>query len=149
MAVTKEQDGILKIIALGSCVAVIAVARRYRTIGMVHTVVPDSNSDPRKSRITPGYYADTAIPTLLRMLRASGVFNPRDIVIKLVGGSRTLVCHQDIGKRNILACRKALWQNKMAALAEDVGANHPRTVHVYAATGRVVIQSPGRGEWEL
>ena len=149
MAVCNEQDGILKIMALGSCVAVIAIARRYRTVAMVHTVVPNSMSDPRRSKITPGYYADTAIPTLLELLRSSGVFNRRDIVMKLVGGSKTMVCHQDMGRRNILACRKSLWHHKMAPLAEDVGANHPRTVHVHAWTGRVLIQSPGRGEWEL
>ena len=54
-----------------------------------------------------------------------------------------------IGKRNVLAIRKTLWRFRLGAIAEDVGGNISRSVAVDMNTGKVIISSPGRGEWEL
>ncbi len=151
LAISREPGSILKAMALGSCVAVVAVAPRYRAVGMIHVVLPDSKIDAEKGTIQPGYFADTGIPALLAQFRSAGVLNMRDLVIKLAGGAKVMAGNAtfDIGKRNILACRKALWQNKMAPLGEDVGSNFSRTVWVAVDTGRVFVDSPGKGRWEL
>lgn len=143
------RTGSLKIMALGSCVAVIAIVKRHSLVGMAHVVLPDSQIDPEKSKTTPGFFADQAIHTLLVMLKEAGVDNQRDIAIKLVGGAKVMLSSRDIGKRNVLACRKALWQRRMAAIAEDVGSNLPRTVSVIAESGKVMIRSSSKGKWEI
>ena len=55
----------------------------------------------------------------------------------------------NIGKRNVLAIRKILWKLRLGARKEDVGDNFSRTVSVDVDTGKVLISSPKRGEWEL
>lgn len=141
----------LKILALGSCVAVIAVARRYRIVGLVHVVLPNSKADEQKSIQLPGYYANTAIPALVKSFKMAGVLNAREIEIYLVGGSQMQDPNTgiDIGKRNILACRKALWKHQMAAIKEDVGFNLPRTVRVVVDTCKVFVKTLGCLEEEL
>lgn len=55
----------------------------------------------------------------------------------------------NIGKRNLLAVKKILWANRLGAISEDIGGQFSRSVSIDAATGRVILSSPGRGEWEL
>ena len=142
---------IIKTLALGSCVAVIAVAPRRRAVGMVHIVLPDSRIDKDKATAMPGYFADTGIQALLNEFKKYGISSNHEFVIKLVGGSSVMDENRrfDIGKRNVLAARKFLWKNHMAALSEDIGGSHSRTVWVEVDTGRVFIESPGRGRWEI
>ena len=149
--VSMEPGTILKAMALGSCVGVVAVAPRYRAVGMVHVVLPDSKIDTDRALAMPGYFADTGIAALMDQFKAAGVHNRRDMVIKMAGGARVMKANTtfDIGKRNVLACRKELWRNQMAAIAEDIGNTFSRTVWVEVDTGRVFVESPGLGRWEL
>ncbi len=38
---------------------------------------------------------------------------------------------------------------RLGAIAEDLGGNFSRSVAVETSTGRIVLSSPGRGEWEI
>ena len=149
--VTKEPGAVLRAMALGSCVGVVVVAPRYRAIGMAHIVLPDSKIDPNRALELPGYFADTGIDEMLDQFRKMGVHNHRDLMIRLAGGASVVKASSnfDIGKRNILAVRKHLWRNRLAPIAEDVGASISRTVWVSSETGKVFIESPGRGRWEI
>lgn len=148
---SKTPGTVIKSVGLGSCVAVVAVAPKHRAVGLLHVVLPNSRVDPEKAQQIPGYFADTGIGALLDAFKKLGVTNPKDLVIKLAGGASVMDANRtfDIGKRNILASRKMLWKHHMAAIAEDVGGNYSRTVWVEVDTGRVYIESPGRGRWEL
>ncbi len=148
---SKTPGTIIKTLALGSCVGVIAVAPKYRAVGLLHVVLPSSKIDQEKAAALPGYFADTGIDALLKEFRKLGVRSNADLIIKLAGGASVMDTEKtfDIGKRNLLATRKILWKNHMAAIAEDVGGNYSRTVWVEVDTGRVFIQSPRRGRWEL
>lgn len=149
--VSKTPGTIIKAMALGSCVGLVVIAPRYRTVGMVHIVLPDSKIDKDRASITPGYFADTGIQALMDEFKKRGVHNRRDMIIKIAGGARVMAANNsfDIGKRNVLASKKQLWQCQMAPLAEDIGASYSRTMWVEVDTGRVFIESPGRGRWEL
>jgi len=151
LEVTKRPGDVLKTLALGSCVSVIMIAPKLRAVGMAHIVLPDSGIDPERAETTPGYFADTGIAALLARFRAMNVLSTRDLIVKLTGGASVMDSNRafDIGKRNVLSCRKSLWQNRMAAISEDVGGNFSRTVWVEVDTGRAYITSPGRGRWEL
>ena len=45
--------------------------------------------------------------------------------------------------------RKVLWRHGLGPVSEDVGGNFSRSVAVYQETGRVVLSSPGRDNWEV
>ena len=141
---------VLKTYALGSCVGVIMVAPRFHTAGLLHLALPESEINSELARRQPAKFADTGIPVMLEKMARMGC-QRKDIIIKLAGGARILNAdqHFEIGKRNILAVKKILWKYKLGAVAEDVGKNYSRTVTVEVATGKVVLSSPGKGEWEL
>jgi len=150
-AVTNQPGDVVKTFALGSCVAMIVLAPRIRAVGMVHIALPESKLGNGKENNLPGYFADTAIPVVLDNFRKLGIANNRDLIIKLAGGASMMdpQGYFNIGKRNVLAIRKILWQYKLGAIAEDIGQNFSRTVRVEVDTGLVYLSSPNREEWQL
>ncbi|HQU72340.1 MAG TPA: chemotaxis protein CheD [Calditrichia bacterium] len=149
--VSDKADSIVKTMALGSCVAAVFLAPSIKMVGMVHIALPDSTIDPVKAARMPGYFADTAIPLLIKKFRAMGVQKPSELTVKLIGGASIMDPSGtfNIGKRNVLATRKMLWKFRLGAKAEDVGKDFSRTVWVDAQTGKVKVFSPDHGEWEV
>ena len=74
-----------------------------------------------------------------------------NLVIKLGGGVMVMDTNSlfDIGKRNILATKKLLWKYGLGLKAEDVGGSLPITASIEINTGKVMISSAGRGNWEV
>ena len=145
--VVNKPGDIIKTHALGSCIAIIMLDPITRSIGMVHIALPESNVHKTRAEKLPGYFADTAVPVLLEKMKEMGAAtNLRKIVVKLTGGANVMDKNNtfNIGKRNALAIKKALWQQRMGAVAEDVGGTISRTVTVGVDDGKVVITSPGR-----
>jgi len=150
--VSKTVGAIVKTYALGSCVAIVLLDPRTRTVGMIHIALPDSKINPSKVRERPGYFADTGIPRLLeKMVSVSGNSNTRSLVVKIAGGASIMDPNDtfNIGKRNVLAAKKILWAHGMGPVAEDVGANYSRTVAVPVDSGEMLISCPGRGQWKI
>jgi chemotaxis protein CheD len=143
---------IIKTMALGSCVSVVFFHRASKAAGMVHVALPDSSISPQRAKTRPGYFADTGIAALFKaMNRFTGFNQGRDVVVKLVGGARVMDPKGtfNIGKRNVLAVKKILWQRGLGPVAEDVGGVISRTVTVEVGLEKVVIHSAGRGMWEI
>jgi chemotaxis protein CheD len=149
--VSKDPQAIIRAIGLGSCIGIIAVSPRRRVAGMAHVVLPQSSIDPKKAEQKPGYFADTAVEGLLEAFKPFGVRNPRELMVKIAGGASIMDQNRafDIGKRNILAVKKALMKNRLVPIAEDVGRNFSRTVWIDVATGLTYIRTAGKPEWEL
>jgi chemotaxis protein CheD len=142
----------VKTLGLGSCVAVIVLDPQTHAVGMVHVALPDSGmSTPDVVKAQPGRFADTAVQALLADMKKLGATQVPGMIIKLVGGASVMDAHNtfNIGKRNILALKKSLWNLGLGARAEDVGKNISRSVSVSVDTGRVIVRSPGRGEWAV
>jgi len=142
----------VKTYALGSCIAVVLMDPKTRTVGMVHVALPESRINPGKSAERPGYFADTGIPALLReMGKFGGDPRGRGMIVKLAGGAKIMDPNDtfNIGKRNELAIKKILWAHGMGAVAEDLGGNYSRTVSVSVETGIITLSSPGRSNWTL
>lgn len=147
-----QGSGRLRTLALGSCVAVIIQDSRTKTSGMVHVVLPFSNTNPGKASSMPGYFADTGILALIREMAALGCSeNGRGKIVKLVGGAQILDPNNtfNIGKRNVLAVKKVLWKYRMGPVAEDVGGAISRSVTVDTESGKIVVSTPGRDHWEV
>ncbi len=142
----------IKTFALGSCVSVILLDPKTRTVGMAHVALPDSSINKAKATEKPGYFADTAIPALLEQMSRFGCDKRgKGMVVKLCGGANVMDTNDtfQIGKRNALAIKKILWSYGMGAVAEDLGKNFSRTVSISVATGNVTLSSPGRPTWQL
>jgi chemotaxis protein CheD len=149
---TNKPGEVVKTLALGSCVSVVFLYPKTRTIGMVHVALPDSGLGQAKASERPGYFADTGIPALIAEMKKMGYAgNGKDMIVKLAGGAKIMDPNNtfNIGKRNVLAIKKILWAHGMGAVAEDVGGTYSRSVTVYVDTGRVVLSSPGRQNWEI
>lgn len=142
----------IKTYALGSCVAVIMLDPVTRTVGMAHVALPDSSIDRKKAKVRPAYFADRGVPALLNHMGEMGCrIRGGRMMVKLAGGARIMDNNNvfNIGKRNLLAIRKELWQYGLGPVAEDVGGVISRTVAVQVDTGRVILTSAEKGEWSL
>ncbi len=142
---------IVKTLALGSCVAVVMLNAKNKSVGLVHIALPESSINKNRAKEKPGMFVDTGIPNLLEEMKKLGYDGESGLIIKLAGGASIMDPNETfkIGKRNVLAIRKTLWRLRLGAIAEDVGGNISRSVAIDMHTGKVIISSPGRGEWEL
>ncbi|MGL6225862.1 MAG: chemotaxis protein CheD [Thermoguttaceae bacterium] len=150
---TVSPGGVIRTMALGSCVALMILDTETRCVGMDHIALPDSTVSPDRALKLPGYFADTGIPALMNKLKQVGgnLSKPSRLIVKLAGGANVADPNNtfNIGKRNVLAVKKILWQYGLGPMSEDVGGSHSRTVTLYRDTGRVVLSCPGRPDWEL
>lgn len=148
--VSRDPDTVLVTYALGSCVAVILHDPVARVAGLVHYMLPESSISRTDPKVRPCMFADTGISHLLRTALELGA-DKRRLIIFAAGGAQIMDdnCAFNIGKRNCLALRKALWKSGLIAHAEDTGGTMVRTVRVEVGTGRVRLQVPGRKEQEM
>ncbi|MBN2642966.1 MAG: chemotaxis protein CheD [Victivallales bacterium] len=147
---TNRADTEIKTMALGSCVAVVLLDPKTKTVGMVHVALPDSNIQQSHRTFKPGYFADTGIKILLQDMKrfgSSGVLS--DMYVKLAGGARVIKAEGvlDIGRRNIEAIKNILIENKIKPVAHDLAGVISRTVTVEVKTGIVRLSCPGRDDW--
>ncbi len=134
--------------ALGSCVAVILHDWKTGVWGMAHVALPKPARDTNGTRSEPGYYGTAAVDALLALMVPMGA-EIRNMRVALIGGASVMPALDrfDIGKRNVLSLRKALWRHGMAPNSEEVGGNTSRTVRVHE--DRVEISAPQLGVWTL
>ncbi len=146
--VSANGESTIKTYALGSCVAVVLYDNVRKTAGMMHVALPDSSVNTDKAKQLPGYFVDTGLPVLLKEM--NWMPRSRHMWIKLVGGANVMDAnrHFDIGKRNVLAIKKYLWNNRLRIAGEEVGGSISRTVSVSVDAGEVVISSKGQ-TWTL
>ncbi len=151
LGASNAPGAVIKTFALGSCVAVVLLDPRTRTVGMVHVALPESKVNPARAQERPGYFADSAIPNLLREMGRFGAGNANGLFAKLAGGASIMDQNAtfNIGKRNLDAVRGILAGLGVRVVAEDVGGTISRTVSVAANTGKLTLASPGRPDWEI
>jgi len=145
IAVSNNPDNVL-VTSLGSCVAVIVLAPGICGAGLAHVALPSSNVNVEQSLVKPGYYADSAIPRLLAAMDNLHGGKRGRLLVKLVGGANIMDPNStfDIGKRNVLATKKILWENRLGVLVEDIGEDISRNVRVKVATGQVLVKTLGK-----
>ncbi|MEW8977309.1 MAG: chemotaxis protein CheD [Symbiobacterium sp.] len=150
--VASRPEQVLVCYGLGSCVGVALYDPVARIGAMVHVVLPDS-SMARGRDAPPGKYADTGVEAALEAIVKAGASRSR-LIARAAGGARMLSLagvnpKLDIGARNAEAVRMALARHGLHLVAEDMGGTYGRTLHLYIATGRLLVTTVGRGEREL
>ena len=150
LKVTNVAGDILRSYGLGSCIGLVVLAPKQRTVGMLHVALPESKINLQLAKDQPGMFADTGIPFLLQEMERFGC-SISDMVIKIAGGASVMDpgATFEIGKRNILAVKKTLWRYRLGPVAEDVGDVISRTMSVSVDTGIVTVSSPRKGEWDI
>jgi chemotaxis protein CheD len=142
---TADPQLLLITYALGSCVAVVVHDPVAKIGGLLHFMLPDSALDPARSQQNPYKFADAGIPLLLNQVCSQGASKKR-LVVWAVGGAQILDDQGvfQIGKRNCLAARRALWKHGLMVSGEAVGGVDFRTVKLEIATGRLLVEEGGR-----
>lgn len=134
---------VLVTVGLGSCVAILLHDPQARVGGLAHVLLPA----PALSRkdANPAKFPQTALPRLLELMGRHGARAGR-ITARLAGGASMfggLVSPGTIqmGARNLVACRLALYQQGLALTGEATGGDYGRTVRLWVADGRVEVTS--------
>ncbi len=140
--VSADPDSVLVTYALGSCIGVMVWDPVRKAAGMIHYMLPTSDTSPEKAKIRPAMFADTGLPLLFHGLYALGC-DKRNLIVKVAGGG---TLHDEsgrfaIGQRNYTILRKMFWKTGVVIAAEDVGGSKSRTVRLAVATGRCTISS--------
>jgi len=142
--VSDDPDALIVTYALGSCIAVMVYDPVRVAAGMIHYMLPLSETAPDKAKARPAMFADTGIPLLFQTMYALGC-KKQNLVVKVAGGG---ALYDDkglfsIGKRNYTILRKMFWKSGVMIAAEDVGGAKSRTARLHVASGRCTITSQG------
>lgn len=148
--VSNDPEAVLATFSLGSCVAVALYDPLVKVGGLLHLMLPESDINPLRAKEKPGMFADTGIPLLLEECLRLGAQKGR-LQVKVVGGAEMLDSSGFfmIGKRNLAAVRKILWQNGLFIMKQEVGGNVNRSVFLDLGTGKVTVRISGEGTKEL
>ncbi len=144
--VVQRESGLLITVGLGSCVGVGLYDPVTRTAGLAHILLSDSRQFNGKSSNLLKY-ADTALPLMMDKILKGGALK-KNLVAKIAGGSQLFkynitggVSNESVGKKNIMAVKKALLEMGIPILGEDVGGNYGRTMRMHVDSGQVEISS--------
>jgi chemotaxis protein CheD len=143
-------EEVLATYGLGSCIGIAIWDPIARVAGLLHFMLPESQSDPVKAQNNPWLYADTGIPLLFKSAYKLGADKKR-LLVRVAGGAQVLEGDSlfNIGKRNYLAMKKIFWKAGVMIHAEETGGNISRTLRLEAASGALWIQEAGREPREL
>jgi len=144
LKVSADPEDVLVTYALGSCIAVMVHDPVRKAAGMIHYMLPLSETSLEKAKVRPAMFADTGIPLLFQSLYALGA-QKHDLVVKVAGGG---ALYDDkglfsIGKRNYTMMRKMFWKTGVIVSAEDVGGAKSRTARLHVGSGRCTVSSQG------
>ena len=143
--------GSIMTIGLGSCIGIALYDKTIKVAGLAHIMLPDSTQF--KSNTNPMKFADLAIPMLIEKMEKEGC-SKRNIIAKIAGGAsmfnfsdKSII--SDIGKRNSDAVKKALKDESIRIMAEEIGGNKGRTMILKANDGSVILKVVGQGIKDL
>jgi chemotaxis protein CheD len=142
-AISNRTGDFISTHALGSCVALVIYQPTKRILAMAHVALPDSAINPEAAKRRPGYYADTAVKTILDAFAKEFSSQNWELHARLYGGADA-VRKTDlftIGKRNLSALEKASDNHGLLCQRRETGGAWSRTIKADVVTGRVEIQS--------
>jgi chemotaxis protein CheD len=144
LKVSSNPEVTLVTYALGSCIAVIVHDPKQQAGGMIHYMLPLSETSPDKAKDRPAMFADTGIPMLFHAMYAMGC-KKENLVVKVTGGGSLYDDNGrfQIGQRNYTILRKMFWKAGVMVSAEDVGGTKSRTARLFIDSGRCTITSVG------
>lgn len=146
MQISRSTGDVLITHSLGSCLGLSAWDSRFRIGGLIHCLLPRSDSPDVKN---PFMYVNVGVPMMIRKLVALGC-KKGTLVFRAAGCGRMLHIQNqfDTGSQNLAVLEALFHKNGVSLAARDVGGSIPRTMSLDMETGQVRISSQGK-EWEL
>jgi len=135
--VTRQPDEIL-VTVLGSCVSACIRDPVVGVGGMNHFMLAKGRSgsgwgnDPQSAR-----FGNYAMEKLINELIKLGCTRER-MEIKVFGGGNVIDASTAVGTDNAEFVLRYLEAEGLRCSAEDLGGSHPRRIHYYPGTGRVI-----------
>jgi chemotaxis protein CheD len=144
-------EEVLITIGLGSCVAILLHDPVARVGGMAHVLLPSPALSRQDGNLAK--FPQTAIPRLVELMGEHGG-SVRRMTARLVGGASMFASLAapgtiQMGERNVVASRQALYQQGIALTGEATGGDYGRTVRLWVSDGRVEISSVAHGVQHL
>jgi len=139
-----ESPHILRIVGLGSCIAVVLYDRSTRIGGLAHVMLPHIEESHDKSN--PSRFSDIAVGMMIEEMERRGA-RTQEIRAKIFGGSNMFPeiifsnGSMDIGKRNILSVKEELKRYNIQIAASEVGDHIGRTVLFDTGDGSVLVKT--------
>ena len=137
----EQENALLVILGLGSCVGVAFYDELTKIGGLAHVMLPESKG---KNKIE-SKYADTAIPFLLDEMIKKGARRKR-LKAKLVGGAGMFKTEagqsvMQIGQKNIVAVKKVLKEEKIKVVGSDLAKDYGRSMYFNLIDGSIRVRA--------
>ena len=133
---TNKSDEVLVTI-LGSCVSACIRDPRLGIGGMNHFMLAEGEAQSWGGDSKSTRYGNFAMEKLVNELIKAGA-SRNSLEIKVFGGGNVTDTRNAIGTQNSDFVLKYLESEGLSCAAQDLGGLHPRRIHYYPATGRVV-----------
>ena len=142
-AVSTDPDDTLITYGLSASLGVTAYDRVARVGGLVHALTPATGLHADDAQRWPSRFIETGVARMFDAMYARGARKDR-IEIRAAGGARAPGCDEcfSIGRRNVVALKKVLWQCAMLIRTHDVGGPVQRTLSLCIEDGRVEVATP-------
>jgi chemotaxis protein CheD len=142
LAVSSDPADTLITYELGSCLGVTAYDRVARVGALAHLERPLTPAHAEEAQRWPATFVETGVAHMLETMYARGARKER-IELRAAGGSRSASeaveeCFE-LGRRNVVALKKVLWQHGVLIRAHEVGGTVSRTLSLRVEDGLVVV----------
>ena len=135
--ISNNFDDVIKIVALGSCIAFIIYDHFLKIAAMAHITLPTSKILHSNNL---DEFADVIIPKMINILNQEYKSYRYNWDISIFGGSKILKNNSyDIGFKNIQKVKELIEQYDLKCIQEDIGGNYSRTVEVNVNTGEIIL----------
>ncbi|MEA3306262.1 MAG: chemotaxis protein CheD [Elusimicrobiota bacterium] len=129
-----KADALLRVSALGSCIAIVAYDAKNKVGGIAHMMLPGQNKRNKNK------YAIDAIDGLLEQMNSLGA-KIRDIKVSIVGGANVLKKAEDeICEKNINSVIGYLKEKKFKIIGSSLGGKERRSVSLDIETGEILYR---------
>jgi len=124
---------------LGSCVAIVVWHPEIKVGGMCHIVLPDQGIKNDSNK-----YANCAVTNFIRCIKKINT-QPQDYRTCIYGGGAMFVNRNksisNIGKRNVEAVKKMLFNTNFRIYGEDTGGQFYRKIRLNLITGDINLKA--------
>lgn len=153
---SKNPELTIKTFALGSCLGLSFYLPTKKLGGLMHIALPESSTNPQKSKLLPFYFVDSALVALIELCEKHKI-NPYECEFKVAGGanmsspaaaSQITNPHYDIGRRNIEAIEIGMRNWGLSIKSKSLGGRISRNMSLRLSDGKVVVYNT-KEKWEL
>ncbi len=141
---TRKADEMI-VTVLGSCVSACIRDPISGIGGMNHFMLAQHTSGGWGNDLRSARFGNFAMEKLLNELTKAGCRRER-LEVKVFGGGNVTESSNAVGTDNAEFVLRYLQAEGLRCAAQDLGGSHPRRIHYYPATGRVVRRLLGLGE---